>query len=212
MSGMDSRQRIIAATAETLLGDGIGGVSARTIAKRGDFDQALIFSHFDNVENLLVETSRTITRRRAERLGARLREVKSFSELADVARHLHDEEHNEGNVAMLAQLLAGVRTYPSLAPALRENFELFVTEVDNAIDRLLEGSALDGIFPADEFARTISAGFLGAELLAPTLDTDAATLGTIDTLAVLADAVLDAGTLSTAVIRRGLRSVTGTPR
>lgn len=211
MSAEVTRQRLMDATVRTLVEDGIAGLSARAIAGRADINQALIFYHFDSVENLLAVTARTVSADRAQRYRDRLATVGSFAGLVDAARELHAEEHRLGNLALLTQLLAATRTYPGLAPTLEANFELFVGPAHDTIRRLIDDSVLDGVLATEPLARAISAGVLGAELLAPAMETAAPLFEALDTVAGLVDVLLDAGTISTALIRRRLSSATTTP-
>lgn len=204
MSSEVTRQRLMDATVRTLVEDGIAGLSARTIARHADINQALIFYHFDSVENLLAVTARTVSADRARRYRDRLDSVDSFVALAETARQLHTEERELGNLALLTQLLAATRTYTALAPTLQDNFELFVGPTRDAIHRLVAGTVLDGVLATDQLARAVSAGVLGAELLEPAMETAAPLFESLDSIAGLVDALLEAGTISTALIRRRL--------
>ena len=48
-------QTIVKAALETLREEGFAGASSRAIARRGGFNQALIFYHFGSLANLLLE-------------------------------------------------------------------------------------------------------------------------------------------------------------
>lgn len=202
-----TRAKLVAAAITTLSEDGIAGTSARAIGARAGVNPALIYYHFDDLGGLLAEASRVVTEERAETYRARLAGVTSLTELSRVARTLHDEEHRSGNLAMLGQLLAGTRTHPSLAPVLDANFRLLADAVALTIDRLLEGTALEGLIAPHALARTVSAGFIGVELLDSVAGEDGSDLfATLDALAVLVDVVLDAGAIPTSLLRRRLRA------
>lgn len=204
MGTVETRQRLMDATVRTLVEDGIAGLSARAIAGRADVNQALIFYHFDSVENLLAATARTVSQARAQRYRALLDTVDSFAALAETARQLHAEERELGNLALLTQLLAATRTYPALAPTLQDNFELFVSPTRDAIHRLVAGTVLEGVLATEQLARAVAAGVLGAELLEPAMETATPLFESLDAIAGLVDALLDAGTISTTLIRRRL--------
>lgn len=199
----DTRARLLEATAQVLAREGIAAVSARRIGAQADANPALIYYHFGSLDELLAESSRAVTADRVGEYRARLSVVGSLSELATAARQLHAEERANGNLAMLAQLLAGSRTHPQIGPALNDNFELLVTEVAETLERILSGTALEGLLDADQLARAISAGFIGIELLDTVHpDSDPAMLDTLDAVAALADLVLNAGAIPTSLIRR----------
>src|SRR5947207_15257968 len=57
----DTRERIIAATLQTLEQDGFAETSARAIARNGGFNQALIFYHFGSIAQVLIEAFREVS-------------------------------------------------------------------------------------------------------------------------------------------------------
>src|SRR5919109_2374004 len=111
----DTRSRIVAAALDALREQDIAGISARTIARHGGFNQALIFYHFGSVEGLLMAVARSESERRTALYAPALRDVGSLSELVAVARYLHEEEFKSGTVAALTQMLAGASRSEDLA-------------------------------------------------------------------------------------------------
>lgn len=205
-----TRGKLLEATIATLSEVGIAGTSARAIGGRAGVNPALIYYHFEDLGGLLAEASRLVTQQRAETYRERLVAVASLTELAAAARSLHAEEHANGNLAMLGQLLAGTRTHPGLAPVLDQNFGLLADAVAETLERLLTGTALEGLLDPQALARTVSAGFIGIELLDSVAPEDGIDpFEALDSLAVLIDAVLDAGAIPTGLLRRRLRSVAG---
>lgn len=208
----DTRDRLLDAAAQTLAEVGIAATSARTIGARAGVNPALIYYHFDSLAGLLAEASRTIAAERARVYRERLAEVDSLTELAAVARQLHEQEHRSGNLAVLSQLLAGSRTHPELAPALEDNFRLLAHEVAEALQRLIDGTALDGLIDTRQLARAVSAGFIGIELLDTVSGHDDNDLfDALDRITALLDLALHAGALPAALIRRQLRRTTQQP-
>ena len=209
---MATRDRLLEAVPVVLAREGIAGTSARVLAAEAGVNQALIFYHYGSVDGLLAEAARTISKSRAEVYTARLADVESFAGLAAEARRLHHEEKAAGNLAVLTQLLAGSRTHPALAPALRDNFELLAGPVETTLRRLLAGSPLDGLLDPGDLARGIAAGFLGLQLLDGTVtDVDAGPFAALDTLAAIVDLTLQAGTIQTSLIRRKINTIDPTP-
>ncbi len=150
---------------ETLRDLGITGASARAIAARGEFNQALIFYHFGSVTNLLMEAARKASADRVEAYRAVTTDVGSLGDLVEVARRLHRDSAQEGSVAVLTQLMAGASADQELGAAVLDGFEGWIGLVEEAIGRATEGSPLAGLFPARESAYAISALFLGIELM-----------------------------------------------
>ena len=101
--------------------EGIAGISARAIARHGDFNQALIFYHFGSVEGLLVTVARSESERRSELYAPRSPRSSSLSDLVAVARRLHDEEFQAGTVAALTQMLAGAVGSEELARGIADS-------------------------------------------------------------------------------------------
>ncbi|MBW3664955.1 MAG: TetR/AcrR family transcriptional regulator [Actinobacteria bacterium] len=204
----ETRAKLVEAARATLAQDGMAATSARTIGTRAGVNPALIYYHFDSLTSLLAEVSRTLTAERAATYRQRLAPVGTLTELAVVARGLHREEHASGNLAVLAQLLAGSRAHPELATILHDNFDLLASEVTSTLERILSGTALDGLLDTHQVARAVSAGFIGIELLDSVSGTDdPALFDTLDTITVLVDLILNAGTISNGLLRRRLSTV-----
>lgn len=207
MATPGTKDRLVAAALTVVARDGISGASARVIAAEAGVNQALIFYHFNSVEGLLAQASRDVTRRRADRYAQRLATVASFTELAAVARELHDEERRSGDLVVLTQLLAGARTRPTITAALRDNFELLVAPVEQTLARMVAGTVLEEVLVIPELARSIAGGFLGLELLDGIVaDVAEGPFAALDAIAGLVDLALQAGVIETALLRRRLRA------
>jgi AcrR family transcriptional regulator len=63
----DTKQRIVQATIDTIRDEGFASASARAIARRGDFNQALIFYHYGTLNELLLAAFDQVTAARIER-------------------------------------------------------------------------------------------------------------------------------------------------
>lgn len=201
----ETKATLKSAALRTLTTRGIAGTSARAIADTAGLSQGLIFYHYGSVNGLLEAAATEITEQRALAYRQRLATVTSLSELAELARQLHDEERHLGNVAVMAQLLAGAHTHPELAPVARANYDLLVNEVRDTLHRLLSDTALAAALPADHLAHAVSAAFIGIELLPDTdddTDTSPELFETLGELARLVDSILDLGPTATAALRR----------
>ncbi|MGH9112402.1 MAG: TetR/AcrR family transcriptional regulator [Acidimicrobiales bacterium] len=190
----DTRSRIVNAALQTLRANGIAGISARTIARHGGFNQALIFYHFGSLDGLLVAVARRESERRSELYAPALREVASLPELVAVARRLHDEEFEAGTVAALTQMLAGAVGSDELARGIWDALEPWTDLVGETIERLLGNTAYGGVLPADDLTTAVAALFLGIELFTG-LNPDAAggtLFTTMESVATLVDVLLRA--------------------
>jgi AcrR family transcriptional regulator len=192
-SGEDTRARIIEAAIQTLRTEGIVGTSARSIARHGGFNQALVFYHFGSVEGLLVAVSAEESQRRAARYAGALEGVATLPDLVAVARTIHDEEVDEGSVTVLTQLLAGANGNPDLQAGLTAGFSPWMDLVDQAVTRVLDRTPLAGLLPTADLTFAISSLFLGIELLTaidPDDERGEALFRTFDTVATMLDLLL----------------------
>lgn len=201
----DAPLRLIEAAHAALVEDGFAGTSARTVAARADVAPGLIYYHFGDLASLLAATSRAVSQERAVVWGEALDTATTLAEIVAVAERLHAVEQEQGNLVMLAQLVAGARTNPDLAEAIGENFTLLADPVERAFTRILTGSPVDGLLDPHALARTVSAGFLGIELMDDLTGEHMRLFGELNLLVGLIDDVLQAGVLPQALIRRHLR-------
>lgn len=188
----DARSRIVTAALEVLRDDGIAGVSARAIARRGDFNQAMIFYYFGSVEGLLIAVARSESERRSALYAERLRQVTSLAELVAVARHLHDEEFASGNVAALTQMLAGAVRSEELAHGIWDALEPWTRLVGDTIERLLAGAPYAETLPREDLTSAVTALFLGIELFTGLVPNrgQASLFATMESAAGLVDSLL----------------------
>jgi AcrR family transcriptional regulator len=160
-----TRGRIMEAALATLREEGFAGTTARSIAARGGFNQALIFYHFGSVANLLLEAFR----RNSESQVARYREaassVSSLSDLVEIARRLHAEDIESGSVTAVTQLMAAAASDPELGRSILDRFEEWIGLVQDALSRAVDAHPLALMVPPREAAYAISALFLGIELM-----------------------------------------------
>jgi AcrR family transcriptional regulator len=189
---VDTRARILTAALDVLREEGIAGLSARSIARQGGFNQALIFYHFGSVEGLLIAVARSESERRSALYAPTLREVTSLGELVAAARHLHEEEFRSGSVAALTQMLAGATRSEELARGVWDAMEPWTALVRETIERLLAETPYAGALPVDDLTTAVAALFLGIELLTGLAPERAGTtlFTTMASLATLIDAVI----------------------
>lgn len=201
-----TRRRLRDAALATVRERGIAGVSARTVAARAEVNQASIYYHFGSLHGLLADASLRATEARVAAYRPEFAATTSVAELVDLARSIHAQEQQRGNVAVLAQMLAGARAEPRLQEATAAAVHLWVVEVEGTLDRLLAGTAVHGLLDTETLARALSAAFVGTELLDGVSD-DASALPTLDALEQLAglvEVVLELGPVASGVLRRWL--------
>lgn len=205
MAGGDTRARLLDGALEAVRRHGIAGVSARTVAGVAGVNQALIFYHFGTVADLLVEACRRATEARVAGYRGRFADVRDLRELLAVGRELHAEERSQGNVDVLAQMLAGAQADPRLAEATAAALGVWTGELELVLRRLLAGSPVAPLVDAGGLARAVAAAFVGMELFEG-VDADGAerALAAVDRLGLLLEVVDDLGPVAAAALRRKL--------
>lgn len=161
----ETRSRIVEAALGSLHEEGILGASARAIARRGNFNQALIFYHFGGVNELLLAAVDELSARRCERYERRLEAVSSLHELVIVASELHAEDLRDGHITVLSQMLAAAATNAELRGPMRERFEPWIEIVERTISRTIAGTPYAELVPVRDMALAITGEFIGLELL-----------------------------------------------
>jgi AcrR family transcriptional regulator len=161
----DTKGRIVVAAIETLKADGYAGASARSIAARGGFNQALIFYHFGSVRGALLAA---LDRTSADRMAAYESAAASATDipaLVRVATAIYHEDLASGHIKVLAELIAGASTDPELGPAIVERVEPWIAFAADTIMRVSADTPFASLVPADDLAYAVVAQFLGLELL-----------------------------------------------
>ena len=185
-AGDETRARIVEAALQTIREAGVVGTSARAIARAGGFNQALIFYHFGSVHEVLLAAVERISEQRMARYKERLSGVATLGELITVGAECHREDVEEGNIRVLAQMLAGASSSPELAGKLRAFFDPWVDLVEEAATRVLSGTAHEGTVPAHDLAMGVVALFMGIELLSQLYDTQPSASALFQTMSQLA--------------------------
>lgn len=200
-----TRQQLVEGTLETIRRHGIAATSARTIAATAGVNQALIFYHFGSMHALLAEACQQATEVRIRRYRNRLAAVTSFDELLDLGRFLHAEEQKLGNVAILAQLLAGAQRDEQLAPPVAAALRLWIAEIEKVLSRLLADTPFADVIDVPGLATATSAAFIGIELF-DGIDAAAAVnaLDSLQRLAILIEVADELGPVATRILRRRL--------
>ncbi|GAB3826933.1 TetR/AcrR family transcriptional regulator [Kribbella italica] len=208
-----TRADLLDAALRTIGERGFAGASARTIATEAGQNQALVFYHFGTVHDLIAAACRESTEQRVALYRDRFDQSTTFAELLAVGRAVHVTEHAEGNVAVLAQMLAGSRGNEVVGAAVADALNLWVVEVEKTLARVLADSPLLPLVDLGGLARSISAGFVGIELL-DGVDPEGATraLASLEQLAVLTETLLseldNLGPVTSRLVKRRLNALT----
>jgi AcrR family transcriptional regulator len=202
----DTKARLLRATHEVLQEEGIAGISARVVATRADVNQALVFYHFGSVVDLVVAACRLAVDESVAGYRDAFAGATSFGELLTIGRNLHERERASGNVAVMAQLMAGAQQDPALAEAGRYAMATWNHEIEAVVRRVLVDSPLLEIADPAGLARAISAGFLGLELYEGVDPAGADhALAALEQLGVLVEVLDDLGAVGRRAVRARIR-------
>ena len=168
-----TRDAIVAAALETLQAEGFAGATSRAIARRGGFNQALVFYYFGSLDNLLLAALEQTSAERLARYREALAAATTLAEILERAKALNREDRESGHVVVLAQLIAGCLTRPALAARVIEGMQPWRELTEATIERLVRGTALEEVVPKAELADALVTYYLGANLLSA-LDGNAA--------------------------------------
>jgi AcrR family transcriptional regulator len=167
------RAALIAAAIEALREAGFAGSSAREIAARAGYSQALVFYHFGSVNDLLLAALDEVSARRMDAYRALLEGATSVTALAESARAIFAEDIDAGYVRVLIEMITGAHAVPGLGDQVAARLRPWRDLAEDAIRRALGRSAAARLLPPAEAGHALVAGFLGLELLA-SLDGDRA--------------------------------------
>lgn len=162
-SGLETRNRIIQAALETVRREGLVGASARTIARTGDFNQALLFYHFGSIEELLLESLTWANNIRIEQFAAQFEAANSLADLVDLAYDLYVSEVHDYQSALVA-IVAGWPAGSEVGQRVMEVLRPWDEMVQRSLRRCLDGSAFVQIMPAHDLTFGLVSLLLGVEL------------------------------------------------
>lgn len=169
----DTRAALIAAAITTLRESGFAAASARRIAKEAECNQALIFYHFGSVPDLLVAALEDVSARRMADYRGLLDRTGTLGELVSAARVIFEQDLDDGNVAVLVEMISGAQSVPGLGERVSACLAPWRSFAETAVRDVLASSPFGSLAPSDEVAHGVVAGILGLEMLA-NLDGDRA--------------------------------------
>jgi AcrR family transcriptional regulator len=167
----DVRAALVTAAIDALREAGFAGASAREIAARAGYSQALVFYHFGSVNDLLLAALDEVSARRMVAYRGMLERATSVSALAESARSIFVEDLDAGYVRVLIEMITGAQAVPGLGDLVAERLRPWRDLAEDAVRRALGRSAAARLVPPAEAGHALVAGFLGLEMLA-SLDGD----------------------------------------
>ncbi|MGW7409134.1 TetR/AcrR family transcriptional regulator [Streptomyces sp. NPDC054833] len=206
VKSQETKTKLLEGALRTLTEQGIAKTSARTVAAAAGVNQALVFYHFGSVDELLAAACRYGAEKAVARYRGRLATVTSLSELLAVGREIHKQERAGGHVALLGQLLAGAQTHEILRPATAAGLDLWITEIEQVLRRVLADTPFGEFTDPAGLARSLAASFVGIELYEGVDETGAhAALDALEQLGALVAALEELGPVAQRAVRHHLR-------
>jgi AcrR family transcriptional regulator len=161
-------QTIVDAALETLREEGFAGATSRAIARRGGFNQALVFYYFGSLEGLLLAALEQASEERLARYRAAVADVDSIDTLIPVMADLWEQDKASGHVRVISQMIAGAVNRPELTERVVALMQPWVELAQETVHRVLPP-----FVPAREAADAIVTFYLGVNLMT-NLDPDTA--------------------------------------
>jgi AcrR family transcriptional regulator len=164
-TGEATRQRIVEATLETLKNEGFAGATSRAIARRGDFNQALIFYHFGTLDGLLLAALDKTSEDRLSRYRQAVAKAGTAQELAEVAARIYREDRDRGHMTVVSQMIAGSVARPDLAREMLTRMEPWIDLAEQVLAKALSGLPAAQAMPLRDLAYALATFYLGLNLL-----------------------------------------------
>jgi AcrR family transcriptional regulator len=163
--GSATRERILDAAFETLRQEGFNRTSARAIARRGGFNQALVFYHFGSVTDLLLAAMDRVGEARRRRYEEALGMVTTPHELATQARRLYAEDVDSGHATVVAELFAASSGNAELREQMVARMQPWLEFTERLIERFAARSPFAALVDARAAAGAVLALYIGMDLL-----------------------------------------------
>ncbi len=162
---VDTRRTLVEAAIDVLRHDGFSAATARTIASRAGSNQGLVFYHFGSVTNLLLAALDEVSSRRRARYESALADVRSPSDLVELAARVFREDLDSKDAALLVEMIAGSTSTPGLGVEVKARVQPWIGFAADALGTVLDRSALGGVVDTSELALVVVSLYLGLELL-----------------------------------------------
>src|SRR2546423_14458453 len=115
-----TREQILGAAFATLREDGFAAATSRAVARRGGFNQALVFYYFGSMDALLLAALDWTNDRRLTAYRTALADAGSVEQVLETAGRLFEEDVESGHITVVSQMIAGSVARPKLAPEMLE--------------------------------------------------------------------------------------------
>lgn len=159
-----TRDQIVDAAMAALAEDGFAGATSRAIARRGKFNQALVYYYFGSLDALLLAALDKTSEERLGRYRKAVEGASTLEELMAVAARAYRDDRKSHHVAVVSQMVAGSVTRPDLAPAVLQRMEPWIDLSRDAFRKAARLAGLEELVPVDELAYAVAAFYMGLNL------------------------------------------------
>lgn len=160
-----TKQRIIQAAFDTLSSEGFAAATARAIARRGGFNQALIFYHFGTLNDLLLAALEVSGQARLSRYREAMSSADTLDEKVQTATRLYREDLDSGHITVLAEIIAGSLSERTLGPRVIDLMKPWIEFAAGTIRESISGTVFEPLIDPQTAAFAVVAMYLGVDLL-----------------------------------------------
>lgn len=158
------KSTLVDAAASSLVEEGFGGTTARSIASRAACNQAAIYYHFGGMDALLLAALERGSDARLDRYKASITDVADLPGLVQKLEELHAEDIESGHLAVLTELLGGITANPDLREGLEATTRPWLEFIEGKIEEAATSVSFGALIPARDLADVIFSLVTGIEL------------------------------------------------
>jgi AcrR family transcriptional regulator len=159
------RDHIVQTATRTLQEEGFAGTSARTIARAGGFNSALIFYYFGSVNGLLLAALDHSAEIRMARYRTAIDDAETLEDLARLAGRIYREDLEGGHITVFSELIAASLSKPELRPEIIARAEPWLEFVESSLNKVLGDSPIAELLPTKDLAYALISFYLGLNLM-----------------------------------------------
>jgi AcrR family transcriptional regulator len=161
-----TRDRIIAATLDSLTRNGYAGTTARTIAASAGVPVSLVFYHFSTLDALFLALLDHTSTARLPRWQAALADVGDPLALMRTMGRLYDEDVASGHAIAVRELVANGDLSMRLGAEIGLRMAPWFDLAESVATAVLRGSPVLTLLPPRDLAVTVVALYLGLDIVA----------------------------------------------
>lgn len=159
-----TKRDLVTAAIQSLVEEGFGGTTARSIATRAHCNQAAIYYHFGGIEQLLIAGLRTSSEERLSRYRQAIPDDANLNELMTGIEVLYREDRDSGHLSLLTEMVGGITASPELREGIEEATAPWLAFIEERIRVASESLSYGGLVPAADLADLVFSIVVGVEM------------------------------------------------